>query len=103
MLVYLVLVFQRSTYKEINYEIADAYRSSASSYAQIKFLMREFRRGRTSLEDEVWFGRILHAPDEEICKKVWYRIYSGRQDPVEELAQSLGISHSSISIIEHDR
>ena len=38
-------------------EIADVYGSSAPSYAQVKFWVGEFKRGRTSLEDEARSGR----------------------------------------------
>ena len=38
--------------KEIHGELADVYRSSAPSYAQVKFWVGEFKCGRTSLEDE---------------------------------------------------
>ena len=34
--------------KEIHSELADAYRSSIPSYAQVKFWVGEFKRGRTS-------------------------------------------------------
>ena len=40
------------TGKEIHGELADVYGSSAPSYAQVKFSVGKFKRGRTSLEDE---------------------------------------------------
>ena len=43
---------------------------SAPSYAQVKFLVGEFKRGRMSLEDEARSKRPLDANEEEICKKV---------------------------------
>ena len=63
----------------------------------------EFKRGRTSLEDEARSGRPLDATDEEMCKKVRDLIYSDRRIQVEEIAQALGISHGSVSTILHDR
>ena len=56
-----------------------------------------------SLEDEVRSGRPLNATDEEKCKKVQDLIYPNRRIQVEEIAQALGISHSSVSTILHDR
>ena len=53
------------------------YGSSAPSYAQIKFWVGEFKRGRTSI-DEARSGRPLDAIDEEICKKIRDLIYSFR-------------------------
>ena len=66
------------TGKEINGELADVYGSSAPSYARVKFLVGEFKRGRTFLEIEARSGRPLHATDEEICKKVRDLVYSDR-------------------------
>ena len=71
-------------------ELADVYGSSAPSYAQVKFWVGEFKRGRTSLEDD--------ATDEEMCKKVRDLIYSEFR-----WKQALGISYGSVSTILHDR
>ena len=49
---------------------ADVYGSSAPSYAQVKFCLREIKRGRTSSEDEARPGRPLDVTDEEMCKKI---------------------------------
>ena len=85
---------------EIRGELADIY---GSSYAQIKFWVRKFKRGRKFLEDEVRSGRPVDATDEEICKKVRDLVYSDGRIQVEEIAQALGISHGSVSTILHDR
>ena len=91
------------TGKEIHGELSDIYGSSAPSYAQVKFWVGEFKRGRTCLEDEARSGRPLDATDEEICKKVRDLVYSDRRIKVEEIVQTLGISHGSVSTILHDR
>ena len=91
------------TGKEIHGELADVYGFSAPSYAQVKFWVGEFKRGRTSLEDEARSGRPLDATDEEMCKKVRDLVYSDRRIQVEEIAQALCISHGSVSTILHDR
>ena len=91
------------TGKEIHGELADVYGSSAPSYAQVKFWIGEFKRGRTSLEDEARFGRPLDTTDEEMCKKVRDLVYSDRRIQVEEIAHVLGISHGSVSTILHNR
>ena len=44
------LYLKGKTGKEIH-ELADVYGSFALSYAQVKFWIGEFKRGRTSLED----------------------------------------------------
>ena len=69
----------------------------------VKFWVGEFKRGRTSLEDEARSGRHMDATDEEICKKIRDLVYSDRRIQVEEIAQALGISHGSVSTILHDR
>ena len=97
------LYLNDKTGKEIQGELADVYGSSAPSCAQVKFWVGGFKRGRTSLEDEARSGRPLDATDGEMCKKVRDRVYSDRRIQVEEIAQALGISHSSVSTILHDR
>ena len=91
------------TGKEVHGELADVYGSSAPSYAQVKFWVGAFKRGRTSLEDEARSGCPLDATDEEMCKKVRDLVYSDRRIQVEEIAQALGSSHGSVSTILHDR
>ena len=97
------LYLKGKTGKEIHCELATVYGSSAPSYAQVKFWVGEFKRGRTSLEDEARSGLPLDATDEEICKKVWDLVYSDRRFQVDETAQALGISHGSVSTILHVR
>ena len=97
------LYLKGKTDKEIHGELADVYGSSAPSYAQVKFLVGEFKHGRTSLEDEARSGRPLDATNEEMCKKVRDLVYSDRRIQVEVIAQALGISHGSVSTILHDR
>ena len=47
------LYLKGKTGKGIHVELAHVYGSSAPSYAQVKFWVVEFKRGRTSLEDAV--------------------------------------------------
>ena len=76
---------------------------STPPYAQVKFWVGKFKRGRMSLEDEARSGRPLDATDEEMCKKVRDLVYPDRRNQVEEIAQALGISHGSVLTILHDR
>ena len=59
------LYLKDKTSKEIHSELADVYRSSAPSYAQVRFWVGEFKRGRTSLEDEARSGHPLDATDKD--------------------------------------
>ena len=97
------LYLKGKTGKEIHSELANVYGSSAPSYAQVKFWVGEFKRDRTSLEDEARSGCPLDATDKEMCKKVRNLVYSDRRIQVEEITQALGISHGSVSTILHDR
>ena len=62
-------------------------------------MVREFKRGRTPLEDEARSRRPLDATDEDMCKKVQDLVYSDRRIQMEEIAQALGIC---VSTILHD-
>ena len=97
------LYLKGKTGQEIHCELTNVYGSSAPSYAQFKFWVGEFKRGRTSLEDETRSGRPSDATDEEMCNKVRDLVYSDRRVKVEEIANALHISHGSVSTILHDR
>ena len=97
------LYLKGKTGKEIDGELVDVYRSSAPSYAQVKFWVGEFKRSRTSLEDEARSGHPMDSTDEEMCKKVRDLVYFDRRIQVEEIAQALDISHGSVLTILHDR
>ena len=96
------LYLKGKTGKEIHGKLADVYGSSAPSYAQVKFRIGEFKRGKMFLEDEVRSGGPLDSTDKEMCKKVLDLVYSDRRIQVEEIVQALGISHGSVSTILHD-
>ena len=89
--------------QKIHCELTNVYGSSAPSYAQVKFWVGEFKRSRTSLEDETRSGNSSDATDKEMCNKVRDLVYSDRQIKVEEIANALHISHGSVSTTLHDR
>ena len=91
------LYLKGKTGKEIHGELADVYGSSAPSYAQVKFWVEKFKRGRTSLEDEARSGRPLDVAEESADL-----VNSDRRIQVEEIAQALTISHDSVSTILYD-
>ena len=96
------LYLKGKTGQEIHSELTNVYGSSAPSYAQVKFWAGEFKRSRTSLEDETRSGRPSDATDEEICNEVRDLVYSDRRLKVKELANALHFSHGSISTTLHD-
>ena len=87
------LYLKGKTGKEIHRELANVYGSSAPSYAQVKFWVGEFKRGRTSLEYEARSGRPLDAIDKEMCKKVRDLVYSDRRIQVDLI--ELGFNDTS--------
>ena len=97
------LYLKGKTGQEIYCELTNVYGSSAPSYAQVKFWVGEFKRSRTSLEEETRSGRLSDATDEEMCNKVRDLVYSDRRIKVEETANALHISHGSVSTTLHDR
>ena len=97
------LYLKGKTGQEIHCELTNVYGSSAPSYAQVKIWVGEFKRRRTSLEDETRSGRPSDATDEEMCNKVRDLVYSDRRIKVEEIANALHISHGSVSTTLHDR
>ena len=96
------LYLKGKTGQKIHCELINVYGSSAPSYAQVKFWVGEFKRGRTSLEDETRSGRQSDATDKEMYNKVRDLAYSDRRVKVEEIANALHISHGSVSTILHD-
>ena len=72
------LYLKGKTSQEIHCELINVYGSSAPSYAQIKFWVGEFKRGRTSSGDETRSGRPSDATDEKMCNKVRDLVYSYR-------------------------
>ena len=97
------LYLKGKTGQEIHCELTNIYGSSAPSYALFKFWVGEFKRCRTSLEDETRSGRPSDATDEEMCNKVRDLVYSDRRIKVEEMANALHISHGSVSTTLHNR
>ena len=73
------LYLKGKTGQEIQCKLTNVYGSSAPSYAQVKFWVGEFKRSRTSLEDETRSGCPSDATDEEMSKKVWDLVYSDRE------------------------
>ena len=70
------LYLKGKTGKEIHGELADVYGSSAPSYARVKFWVGEFKRVRTSLEDEARSGRLWMLPTKKCVRKfgIWYTL-----------------------------
>ena len=70
------LYLKGKTGKEIHGELANVYRSSASSYAQVKFWVGDFKRGRKCLEDEARSGCPVHTTTKKCVREfgIWYTL-----------------------------
>ena len=70
------LYLKGKTGKEIHGELANVYGSSAPSSAQVKFWVREFKRGRTSLKDEASLDAHWMPPMKKRVRKfgIWYTL-----------------------------
>jgi transposase len=56
--------------KEIHSKFIDVYRDSSPSFSTIKKWAAEFKRGRTSLEDDAHEGHPKSAPTPEIIEQM---------------------------------
>ena len=67
------LYLKGKTHQEIHCELTNVYGSSAPSYAQVKFWVGEFKRGRTSLEDETGLNAHQMPPMKKYVTKygIW--------------------------------
>ena len=69
------LYLKGKTGQEIHCKLTNIYGSSPPSYAHVKFWVGEFKRSRTSLEDETRSGRPSDVTDIEMCNKVRDLVY----------------------------
>ena len=67
------LYLKGKTGKEIHGELANVHGSSAPSSAQVKFWVGEFKRGRTSLEDEASLNAHWMPPTKKCVRKFGIR------------------------------
>ena len=83
------LYLKEKTGQEIHCELNNVYGSSAPSYTQVKFWGGEYKRGRTSSEDETRSGCPSNATDEEMCNKVRDLVYFDKRVKVEEKSECI--------------
>jgi len=78
--------------QQIHNRMIIVYGEDAPSYATVKRWAVEFRRGRTSLEDDPRSGRPSDAVCEENCHAVENIVLQNRRVNVHQIADSVGIS-----------
>lgn len=76
--------------------------TSTPSLPTISFWVNEFKRGRSSTEDEPRSGRPLTATSEEVVDKIHDLVLADRRLKVRELATMTGISAERVGNILHE-
>jgi transposase len=87
---------------EIHSKFIKVYGEFSSSFSTIKKWAAEFKRGRTSLEDDPREGRPKSATPPEIIEQVHDMLLDDRQMRVREIAETIGISKEEVRCILHE-
>jgi len=77
---------------EIHLKFIKVYEDSSPSSSTIKKWAAEFKRGRTSLEDDPCEGRPKSAKTPEITEQVHHMVLDDRRMKVCKIAETIGIS-----------
>ena len=80
------------TPNEIYSKFIKVYGDSSPSYSTIKKWAAQFKRGRTSLEDDPLEGRPKSTTTSEIIEQVHDMILDDRRMKVREIAETIGFS-----------
>ena len=76
--------------------LVNVYRDSAPSYLTVTRWVAEFKRGRTSLEDDTRAARPVEATTDDCCHLVENLVTGDRRLKVPEIATEVGISYGSV-------
>jgi histone-lysine N-methyltransferase SETMAR len=90
------------TPNQINSKFIKVYEDSSPSFSTIKEWAAEFKRGRTSLEDDPREGRPKSATTPEIIEQVHDMVFNDRRMKVREIAETTGISKERVGYILHE-
>jgi histone-lysine N-methyltransferase SETMAR len=89
------------TPNDIHSKFIKVYGDSAPSFSTIKNWAAEFKRGRTSLEDDPREGRPKSATTPEIIEELHDMVLDYRRMKVGEIAETIGISKERVGYILH--
>jgi len=90
------------TPNEIYLKFIKVYGDSSPSFSTIKEWAAEFKRGRTSLEDDPREGRSKSVTTPEIIEQVQDMLLDDRRMKVHEIAETIGISKERVEYILHE-
>lgn len=89
------------TPQEIHPKLTKVYGDSAPSMSTVKKWAAEFKRGRTSLEDDPREGQPKTATTPETIEEVHDIVLDNRRVKVREIAETVGISEERVRNILH--
>jgi histone-lysine N-methyltransferase SETMAR len=90
------------TPNKIHSKFTKVYGDSSHSFSTIKKWAAEFKRGRTSLEDDPRKGRPKSATTPEIIEQVHDMVSDDGRIKVRENAETIGISKGRVGYISHE-
>jgi histone-lysine N-methyltransferase SETMAR len=90
------------TPNEIHSKFINVYGDSAPSFSTIKKWAAEFKRGRTSLEDDPCEGHPKSATASEIIKHMHDMVLDDQRIKVREIAETIGISKECVGYDLHE-
>jgi len=91
------------TPNEIHSKVINVYGDFSPSFSTIKKWAAEFKRGRTSPEDNPREGRPKIATTPEIIKQMHDMILDDRRMKVREIAETIGTSNERVGYILHEK
>lgn len=90
------------SFTEIYDDMLDTLGEGCPSYTTIRKWGNEFKRGRTSLEDDPRSGRPKTATTPEMVDKVHDLVLNDRRLKASEIAEAVGISKERVLYILHE-
>ena len=95
------LTLEKEPANNIHERLVSVYGDSVASYATVTRWVAEFKRGRTSLEDNPRAGRPVDATSDDCCHAVETLVMGDQRLKVAEIASEIGISYGSVINILH--
>lgn len=97
------LTAEGSNAMEIHSRLVVVYGNDSPAYSTVAKWNAEFRRGRTSLEDDPRCGRPVETVTEDVCAAVETMVMTDRRMKTREIGHALGISKGSVNLILHEK
>lgn len=88
--------------RQIYDEMFAVYGRECPSYETVKLWKRQFRCGRTSLDDEPRAGRPSTSTSDDKVSEVEQLVLQNRRITISEIVAEVGISYGSVNNILHD-